>query len=106
LTPDEDVTYGLTIGEGLETTLAGMAEGFKPAWVVGLGGIMKFPVLAGVDCLTILVDNDNPDRNGRRAGPEAAAECSERWTAAGREVRRIMPRALGTDMADLRRAAS
>jgi hypothetical protein len=104
LSADEDVTHGLTIGEGLETVLAGMAEGFPPAWVVGLPGIVKFPVLAGVDCLTILVDNDNPDRNGRRAGPAAARECSERWTAAGREVRRIVPHALGADMADLRRA--
>jgi hypothetical protein len=101
LTADEDVSYGLTIGEGLETVLAGMTEGFKPAWVVGLPGIMKFPVLAGVDCLTILVDNDNPDRNGRRAGPAAARECSERWTAAGREVRLVLPRDAGADMADV-----
>jgi Toprim domain/CHC2 zinc finger len=101
LTPDEDVTEGLTIGEGLETVLAGMSEGFKPAWVVGLAGIMKFPVLAGVDALTILVDNDQPDRSGRRAGPAAAAECSQRWTDAGREVRLVVPRAAGADMADV-----
>jgi hypothetical protein len=78
-----------------------MAEGFRPAWVVGCAGIAKFPVLAGVDCLTILVDNDNADRNGRRAGPEAAAECSERWTSAGREVRLVQPHAVGADMADV-----
>lgn len=101
LTADEDVTYGLTVGEGLETTLAGMAEGFKPAWVLGLPGIMKLPVLAGVDCLTILVDNDKPDRNGRRAGPEAARECTERWTIAGRDVRLVTPHAVGADMADV-----
>jgi hypothetical protein len=101
LTPDEDVTHGLTIGEGLETTLAGMSEGFKPAWVVGCAGIAKFPVLAGVDCLTVVVDNDEPDRNGRRAGPAAAAECSQRWTDAGREVRLVVPRAAGADMADV-----
>jgi hypothetical protein len=105
LTPDEDVSCGLTVGEGLETVLAGMAEGFRPAWVVGLPGIMKFPVLAGVDCVTILVDNDNPDRNGRRAGPAAARECSERWLAAGRDVRLVVPRDVGCDMADLRKVS-
>ena len=102
LTPDEDVTYGLSVGEGLETTLAGMALGFQPAWALGSSGaIRKFPVLAGIECLTILVDNDLPDPKGRRAGPQAAAECSERWTAAGREVRRVVPRRPGADMADL-----
>jgi hypothetical protein len=99
---DEAVGQGLTIGEGLETVLAGMALGFRPAWGAGTaGGIRCFPVLSGIECLTILVDHDAPDRNGRRAGPDAAAECSTRWTAAGREVRRIMPRRCGADMADL-----
>jgi len=62
---------------------------------------MKFPLVAGVDAFTILVDNDEPDRNGRRAGPAAAAECSQRWTDAGREVFRIVPKKPGADMADL-----
>jgi putative DNA primase/helicase len=59
ITADEDVTMGLTIAEGLETTLSGMLEGFRPAWAVGdADGIENFPVLAGIEALTILVDHD------------------------------------------------
>ncbi|WP_426442048.1 hypothetical protein [Bradyrhizobium genosp. P] len=58
-------------------------------------------MLSGITALTILVDHDEADRNGRQAGQEAAAECSKRWVEAGREVRRVMPRRLGADMADL-----
>jgi putative DNA primase/helicase len=64
-------------------------------------GIAKFPVLSGVEALTIFVDDDEPDRNGRRAGPEAALECGERWKAGGREVFYITPDGPGQDMADL-----
>jgi CHC2 zinc finger/Toprim domain len=99
---DDDIESSLHIGEGIETVLAGMSLGFRPAWALGsAGAIRAFPVLGGIDVLTILVDHDNPDRNGRQAGHEAAAECAERWMAAGREVRSVVPRCLGADMADL-----
>jgi hypothetical protein len=102
LDADTDVGHGLVIGEGVETCLAARMLGLKPCWALGsAGAIRSFPILGGVECLTILVDNDPPDKNGRRAGQEAAAECSQRWTAAGREVRRIVPRQAGHDMADL-----
>jgi hypothetical protein len=102
LTPDEDVTGGLAIAEGVETALAGIMFGFRPAWALGFdGAIRNFPVLAGIEALTILVDHDEADRNGRRAGQEAAADCSARWTAKGCEVRRVLPRRPGDDMADL-----
>jgi hypothetical protein len=106
LTADEDVTYGLHIGEGVETMLAGMMLGLAPAWALGTAGaIERFPVLAGVDCLTILVDCDAPDRNGRRAGQESADECAVRWTDAGREVVRIIPIRIGEDFDDVRKSA-
>jgi hypothetical protein len=103
LTPDEDVEQGLTIGEGLETCLSGMRLGFTPAWCVGsAGGIKNFPVLADIDALSILVDADEADpKTGRRAGQDAALECSAQWTAAGREVFRVVPRLIGSDMADV-----
>jgi hypothetical protein len=105
LDADADVEHGLAVGEGVETMLAARMRGFRPAWALGSAGTLKtFPVLAGIGALTILVDNDEADHNGRRAGPDAAAECSARWTAAGREVRRIMPRRQGADMADLAEA--
>jgi Toprim domain/CHC2 zinc finger len=102
---EADVEHGLAVGEGIETMLAARMRGFRPAWALGSAGTLKnFPVLGGVEALTIIVDHDPPDKNGRQAGQEAAAECSQRWTAAGREVRRILPRRQGADMADLAEA--
>jgi hypothetical protein len=100
--PDENITESLAVGEGLETVLAGRQLGHRPAWSVGSAGAIKtFPLLSGVTSLSIFVDNDAPDANGRRAGPMAAYLCAARWTAAGVEVHRIVPRRIGTDMADL-----
>ena len=97
ITPDEDVTYCLAIGEGLETTLAGMALGFAPAWTVGDAGSMSsFPVLSGIETLAMLVDRDLSG-----TGQRAALLCSDRWIAGGAEVRRIVPARLGYDIADV-----
>jgi hypothetical protein len=105
LDADADVEHGLAVGEGIETMIAARMRGFRPAWALGSAGTLKsFPVLNGVECLSIIVDHDPPDKNGRQAGQEAALECSQRWTAAGREVRRIVPRRQGADMADLAEA--
>jgi putative DNA primase/helicase len=104
LTSDENVTDGLTIAEGIETALAGIALNFRPTWALGdAGSIAKFPVLAGIECLTILVDND-----ASSTGQASALECSKRWTGMGREVLRVVPTETGTDMADVvcRRAAA
>jgi putative DNA primase/helicase len=52
LWPDECVTRGLGIGEGIETCLAA-AHGFTPIWcTVDAGNMAAFPVLAGIDALT------------------------------------------------------
>jgi hypothetical protein len=102
LDADADVEHGLAVGEGIETMIAARMRGFRPAWALGSAGTLKnFTVLNGVECLSIIVDHDPPDKNGRQAGQEAALECSQRWTAAGREVRRVVPRRQGGDMADL-----
>ena len=101
LDADADVEHGLAVGEGIETMIAARVRGFRPAWALGSAGTLKnFPVLNGVECLSIIVDHDPPDRNGRQAGQEAALECSQRWITAGQEVRRIVPRRQGSDMAD------
>jgi len=102
LSGDEEVEQTLVIGEGLETCLSGMRLGYAPVWATGSApGIRNFPVLAGIEGLTILVDADEEDARGRRAGQDAALECSSRWTAAGREVTRVVPRRIGFDMADV-----
>jgi putative DNA primase/helicase len=99
-----EVTTGLTIGEGIETVLAGMMAPtwYRPAWsLLSAGNIAAFPVLTGIESLTILVDHDRPDQHGRRAGQKAVAECARRWDAAGREVVPVIPTAEGFDMADV-----
>lgn len=97
LTPDEDVEQGLHVGEGLETMLAAMMFGFAPAWALGdKNSIAKFPVLDGIDALTIIVDHD---ANGE--GQKASSTCHDRWTAAGREVWSIIPNEVDADMNDV-----
>lgn len=79
LWPDEAVTYGLAISEGIETALS-LAWAYNPVWAtIDAGHMRKFPVLDGVETLVIGCDQDE-------AGREAARECSDRWAAANREV--------------------
>jgi putative DNA primase/helicase len=94
---DIEVADRLTIGEGLETTLAGMMLGYAPAWALGdAGELAAFPVLSGMQSVTILVDHDLCG-----TGQKAALRCSARWTSAGREVFRLVPRQPGADVNDL-----
>lgn len=59
LTANEDIEQGLHVGEGVETMLAAIMLGFAPAWALGdTGNFRGFPVLAGVDALTLIVDRD------------------------------------------------
>jgi putative DNA primase/helicase len=87
----------LAIGEGVETCLAGMMLGFEPAWsVLDANGVANFPILHHVQRLTILVDNDESG-----TGQRAATTCHDRWAAAGKGVRRVMPDVAGHDANDL-----
>jgi phage/plasmid primase-like uncharacterized protein len=98
---DADIEQGLTVSEGLESGLAGRQLNFRPCWALGsAGAIRNFPVLAGIEALTILTDNDPPDANGRLAGQEAAAECVKRWRSVGCEVNIVLPKNPGSDIAD------
>lgn len=96
LDPDEDVTLGLGLGEGLETCLAVRAAGWRPIWCCGsAGAVGDFPALAGVEALTVFGDHDE---NG--VGQAAALRCAERWADAGREVTITHPREVGADWLD------
>jgi putative DNA primase/helicase len=101
--PDEEVTAGLVIGEGLETTLAAATRLehrgtlLRPAWAtIDAGHLGAFPVLRGIAGLTILVDHDESG-----TGQQEARKCAQRWLAAGREVTLLTPRDLGTDFNDV-----
>jgi putative DNA primase/helicase len=94
---DENVEQGLTVGEGFETCLAARALGFRPVWALGsAGAIAAFPVLSGIDCLTILGEPDT-------ANAHAIEQCGYRWTDAGAEVRVVMSN-VGGDLNDAYRA--
>lgn len=94
LWPDKSVTYGLAIAEGIESALCA-AHAFVPVWaMVDAGNLATFPVLRGIDSLSIFADNDE-------AGIQAAERCEKRWADAGREVCTVMPEQPGQDMADL-----
>lgn len=86
LSRDEDVLEGLGICEGIEDALAMRLTGWRPVWAAtSAGAIERFPVLVGLESLTIFVDEDAP-------GIKAAEACAERWALTGREARIAHPR--------------
>jgi putative DNA primase/helicase len=99
INPDEDVTQGLCIGEGIETCMSGRQLGLQPVWsAVNVGGIANFPVLPGIDQIHIIRENDP---NG--ASARAVKKCADRWYKAGREVF-IVASDIGSDLNALRGA--
>lgn len=81
LTEDGETTFGLGIAEGIETALAVAATGWLPTWsTVDAGNLRSFPVLNGVEALTIFADAD-------AAGLTAAEAAAQRWRSAGREAK-------------------
>jgi putative DNA primase/helicase len=86
LVPDTEVTMGLGLAEGIETALAAMqGAGWRPVWAATSAGAMdRFPVLPGVEALTVFADADGP-------GMDAARACCRRWADAGREGRILAP---------------
>ena len=96
---DEDVTTGLFLAEGVETALAARAMGLRPVWATcGRSGIAGFPVLPGIEAITLLAENDEPNARAVQA-------CAERWHGAGREVTVIEP-LIGNDLNDAIRGAA
>ena len=98
LSLDGDVTTGLLIGEGIETVLASSLKlQFRPVWsVISKSGIADFPVLGGLESITIAVDRD---KDG--AGQQAADACVRRMSAGGLEAIRAYPPAGYKDFNDV-----
>jgi hypothetical protein len=87
LDPDDAVTTGLVVSEGIETAIAGRMLGYKPAWALGSAdAIGRLPLLGGIEALTVLGENDD-----RGANAKAAEACARRWIAAGAEVSVLEP---------------
>jgi hypothetical protein len=83
LWPDDTVTYGLALAEGIETALT-VAADFTPIWAtVDAGNMAAFPVLDVIETLQVFADHDF----GRGCkGETAARACAQRWADAGREA--------------------
>jgi hypothetical protein len=90
LWPDDAVTTGLAVGEGVETMLSA-ARGFTPVWsLIDSGNLSAMPVLDGIESLTVVVDHDP-------GGLKAFDKLAARWHEAGREVRRMLVPREGAD---------
>lgn len=93
LDPDEEVSSGLIIGEGVETGLSARLMGYRPCWVLGsASAIAHFPVLPGIEALSILGETGDGGVNER-----AAKACAGPWLSAGAEVR-ILEASDGDDL--------
>ena len=91
LWPDDEVTLGLGIAEGIETALS-LAWAHSPAWsCIDAGNLSSFPVLEGIESLVIAADHDP-------AGLNAAEACARRWHRAARDCVLWVPKALNADM--------
>jgi putative DNA primase/helicase len=76
LTPDDEITRGVIIGEGLETCLSYALE-YNGNWAcLDAGNLEAFPVLPGLEGITVLIDND-------AAGRRAFSAVRDRYRAAG-----------------------
>ena len=78
LDADDALLGGLHIAEGAETGLAARQLGLRPTWALGSkGAIGAFPVLSGIESLTILAEPD---------AERETQQCARRWHEAGGEV--------------------
>jgi hypothetical protein len=85
LSPDGAVTSGLGLTEGVEDGIAILLSGWAPIWAAtSAGAIERFPVLAGVEALTVFSDADS-------VGMGAANKCVARYLEAGRQARVYPP---------------
>ncbi len=99
LWPDDAITNALGVAEGVETALS-LAHALQPCWAtLDAGNLRELFVLPDIASLVIAVDHDP-------AGIRAATACAERWTAAGCEVRMVMPDERKADLNDVARAAA
>ncbi|MGO6789202.1 toprim domain-containing protein [Rhizobium ruizarguesonis] len=85
LCPADFSLGGLGLAEGVEKGLALIAAGWRPVWVTcGTATMRSFPLLRGIECLTVFCDRDEPGR-------DAALVAHSRWSDAGREARVLAP---------------
>jgi putative DNA primase/helicase len=95
LCDDAEITLGLGLAEGIENALTLAAYGWWQVWAASdKDHVATFPVLAGIEALTIFADNKKSD------DLDAARKCAIRWQEAGRSVEIHSPPA-GADWNDI-----
>ena len=103
LWPHGCVKGRLVVGEGVETVLSAAlhikhrGEALDPAWAaIDAGNLGAFPVIAGVQQLIILADNDESE-----TGQISAMHCAKRWARSGRRAELLETKAIGVDFNDI-----
>jgi len=85
LSPWENVELGLGLSEGIEDGLRILAGGWGPMWAApDAGSIKSFPVIPGIEFLTVWADRD-------QAGKDAARTVVHRWRKQGQEAVTRLP---------------
>jgi putative DNA primase/helicase len=87
----------LGIAEGIESALSAQEIHGVPVWAtMSAGGLTRFPVISGLQFLTIFADHDE-------AGRKAAASCAKRYRSAGVDGEVRCPTVPGSDWNDYQR---
>jgi hypothetical protein len=94
LAPEAEV---LLLGEGIETVAAAMTATGLPGWAaLSANGLDRLILPSRTRTVVICADHD-----ASGVGERAAHNAARRWLAEGRYVQPVIPRDIGTDMADL-----
>lgn len=97
ISPADEVELGLGLAEGIETGLAVIGFGWSPIWAcASAGGVAAFPVLPGIEELTVFADRDP-----NNAGQKAAHTCAQRWSNAGVAAAARLPHGIKADWCDV-----
>jgi hypothetical protein len=81
----DEPTMGLVVCEGVETGIAVHLSGLRPIWARGgAANLANFPLLPGIEALTVAADWDGP-------GMRAARAVAHRWRLAGRQASIVAP---------------
>lgn len=99
----DEVELGLAVCEGIESGLSARFDRefwLRPLWVLGsAGNIASFPVLSGIEAITVFADGD-------ATGRKMARTLCARYEAAGLEFNLLEPESDGLDANDILRGAA
>jgi putative DNA primase/helicase len=92
----------LAVAEGIETALAVHELTGLPVWATISAPLMKSVVIPKeVEEVVIFADNDPVDKQGKRAGIDAATVLAKRLREEGNKVQIVLPREVGKDFLDV-----